>query len=207
MLWHYGIVRETAKRIAKAIDHTVGAFREGRIEQEPAFTDRMLGSIEESLRDYQIKGVKWEAKTLTDRGRGAQETKYGADFMGVLDINLPDYSVKKGFLAQAKIVTSYINIKSLHSQCERMLKLSPDSYIFLYSRERVVVVPAISVIGTSLRPTELYSKSAARFFEEHFKSFIGDKSLTAPDISTLEKLREQYEARNLLYLHAKSNFD
>jgi hypothetical protein len=165
----------------------------------------MLGGIEEAMHEFQVKGIQWRAKTLTDRGRDAQEKKYGADFMGVLSVDLPDFRVEKGFLAQAKIDTPRLDLKSLHSQCERMLSLSPESFVFLYSREGVTVVPAIAVMGTKERPSELYSRSAARFFEEHFQSFIGDRAISAPREDVLEGLRERYDARSLLYLQAKSD--
>jgi hypothetical protein len=97
MLAYYQAVRGVATRIADAINHTTEALRQGRIEHEPAMTDRMLGAIEESLDNFQYKGIQWRAKTLTDRGSGSQESKYGADFMGVLDISLPNFTVKKGF--------------------------------------------------------------------------------------------------------------
>jgi hypothetical protein len=105
MLAYYRAVREASAHIARAIDHSVAALHEKRVEQEPAMTDRMLGSIEESLSDYRVRGIRWTAKTLTDRGRGSEESKCGADFMGVLNISLPEFDVSKGFLAQARACT------------------------------------------------------------------------------------------------------
>lgn len=61
MIRHYGIVRASARRVAGAIDHTVKAFSGGRISQEPAFTDRMLGAIELAMQDFTVKGVNWTA--------------------------------------------------------------------------------------------------------------------------------------------------
>src|SRR5687767_4557019 len=104
MLFSYHAVRETAHRIAEAADHTVEALREGQVEQEPAMTDRMLGAIAESLRNFTVNGIRWQSKTLTDHGPGTQESRFGADFMGVLNINLPEFSVSKGFLAQSKLL-------------------------------------------------------------------------------------------------------
>ena len=46
MIRDLAIVREAASRIAQAVDGVVGALKESRVEQEPAFTDRMLGAIE-----------------------------------------------------------------------------------------------------------------------------------------------------------------
>ena len=102
-----------------------------RIEHEPAFTDRMRGAIEESLDGLQSKAIRWSAKTLTDRGRGSQEIRYGADFMGVLNIALPNCKVCKGFLAQAKLIRMdrAVDWEQLKQQCERMLNLSSHSFV------------------------------------------------------------------------------
>jgi hypothetical protein len=76
---HYAIIRDAATHIADAANGTVEALVEGRVEQEPAFTDRMLGRIETAMEGYVTKGVRWTAKTLTDRGRNSQEREFGAD--------------------------------------------------------------------------------------------------------------------------------
>lgn len=187
MLAYRHAVRGAARRIADAINGVVAALDEGLVEQEPAMTDRMLGAIQESMRGFKAKGIHWRAKTLTDRGRGAQEREFGADFMGVLRIALPDLKVSKGFLAQAKLVRhgSSGDLRRLKDQCQTMLALSPDSFVFLFGIEGVRVVPAISVVGSTLDPVALYSRSAQRFFEEHLQCFIGDRDIEAPSAETL----------------------
>src|SRR5262249_10520646 len=82
-----GIVRAAAERAAQAAHRTLEALADGRIEQEPAFTDRMLGHIEEAMIDFEVKGVRWRAKKLTDHGPNAQEKRFGADLIGVLDVD------------------------------------------------------------------------------------------------------------------------
>lgn len=163
-------------------------------------TDRMLGAIEESLRNYTKKGIRWSAKRLTDRGRGSQESRYGADFMGILTIALPDFAVSKGFLAQAKLVRngSSGNLRELRTQCEKMLNLSPASFVFLYGCDGVRVVPAISVVGSKLDPLQLYSRSAQRFFEEHLECFIGDRDIQSATPTTLAALSERFEASSVI---------
>ena len=205
MITDYHAVRQAAQHIAGAIDRSVDALREGRVEHEPAMTDRMLGAIEESLRDYQTKGIRWTAKTLTDRGRGSQESRYGADFMGVLNIVLPEFAVSKGFLAQAKLVRngSSGDIRELRLQCKKMLNLSPDSFVFLYGQEGVRVVPAISVVAANVDPLRLYSRSAQRFFEEHFECFIGDGNIQSSTPKALDDLRERFEARRAIEIRAE----
>lgn len=209
MLPHYRAVREAGRLIGGAADRAVEALRQGRVEQEPAMTDRLLGGIEESLQGRTAHGITWSAKTLTDRGRGAQERRFGADFMGVLNIDLPDYRVAKGFLAQAKLVRTdrSIDRAELDRQCERMLDLSPASFVFLYSDSGIAVVPAIAVVASSIDPRELYARSIGRFFEEHLECFIGDKAISEAAPSTLESLRERYDARQLISLRGRATED
>lgn len=204
MIREYQAIRGAARRIAGAIDRSVAKLNDGQVEHEPAMTDRMLGAIEESLTNYTNKGIRWSAKTLTDRGRGSQESRYGADFMGVLNIALPEFAVSKGFLAQAKLVRSGSSgdLRELRLQCKKMLNLSPDSFVFLYGQDGVRVVPAISVIGSRVDPLQLYSRSAQRFFEEHFECFIGDGSIQTATPASLDAIRERFEARNAIEIRA-----
>jgi len=208
MIRNYGIIRDSAQHLAQAAERTTELLVERAVEQEPAFTDRMLGRIEQAMEGYEVNGVRWKAKTLTDRGRGSQESKYGADFMGVLQISLIDYRVDKGFLAQSKLVEpnelmAKKDIADMKDQCEKMLKLSPDSFVFLYSTQGIRVVPALSVLnGDSRNPHDYYSRSVSAFFELHFECFIGDRKIGAPKIEALEKLRADNDARSLLYLGA-----
>lgn len=209
MIRSLGIVREAAAHIAGIAEQSLGALREGRVQQEPAFTDRMLGAIEASMRDFQTKGVSWTAKTLTDRGANAQESRHGADFAGVLSIDLPEFKVRKGFLAQAKMIEPDASMRSrdyerMKVQCDKMLNRTPASFIFLYARDAITVVPALSVVSSPPRnPHEFYARSISRFYEEHFESFIGDRHLNAPTPEMLVKLQRDVNARAMLYVEAR----
>ena len=205
MITNYHAVREAAQHIAGAIDRSVDALREGRVEHEPAMTDRMLGAIEESLQGYALKGIRWSAKTLTDRGPRSQESQHGADFMGVLNIALPEFAVSKGFLAQAKLIRngSSGDLKELRQQCKKMLDLSPDSFVFLYGQDGVRVVPAISVVGANVDPLLLYSRSAQRFFEEHFECFIGDGNIRSPTSTSQDSSRNRFKVRSAIDIWAE----
>jgi len=206
---HYAIIREAATHIAEAAGGTVEVLVDGRVEQEPAFTDRMLGRIEGAMEGFVRKGVRWSAKTLTDRGRGSQEREFGADFAGVLNIDLEDYKVRKGFLAQAKIIEPDVrvapaDIERMVVQCEQMLRHTPDSFLFLYSMQGISVVPAVSVLGSPFsNPHDLYARSLSRFYEEHFECFIGDRDISSPDPQMLDGLRERLRVRTLSYLSAQ----
>lgn len=197
MIRNYSIIRESATAIADAAENTIRDYQDDRVEQEPAFTDRMLGRIAQQMDGFVVKGVTWHAKTLTDRGRNAQENRYGADFMGVLELDLPDYKINKGFLAQAKLLEpdgaiSSRDFNRMVSQCKDMLKLTPDAYVFLYSSQEINVVPANSIVSLTSRcnPHELYHRRIRSFFEQHFECFIGDRRLHKAHINTVAQLTE-----------------
>lgn len=165
-------------------------------------TERMLGRIEGVLDGAEIRGIRWSAKSLTDRGPFAQETRFGADFLGVLNIELPEFSVSKGFLAQAKLVKQgkIDDLPRLKDQCEKMLNHTPDSFVFLYSNSWVRVIPAISAVAAKFEPLNLYSRSPQRFFEEHLQCFIGDRAISAATPKILQELSRRYEVRSALFL-------
>lgn len=205
-------MREVASVIGSAADRAVMDLRDGRVEQEPHLTDRMLGRIEQALDGYRAKGVVWTAKTLTDHGPGAQERRYGADFIGVLNMDLPEFKVTKGFLAQAKLVRpgglGRREFDRLVSQCNQMLDLSPDAFVFHQSLSEIRVIPAIAVVSANgseiaFDPENLYSRSITRFYEEHLECFIGDRRINEPSERTLAEL----QARSLLYLAARSSVE
>lgn len=99
---HYNALRSAAATIADIGDSVVADLVDGKIRQEPDATSQLVGAIKHEFWRREVHGINWEATVFTDRGPKAEEKRFGADFGGVLNIDLPDYKVKKGFLAQAK---------------------------------------------------------------------------------------------------------
>lgn len=208
MLRRYFAVAEAASRIGDAVSKVVDQFIDGIIEQEPDFTSRMVTQIENAMNEFHSRGLRWSAKVLTDRGRGSQEREFGADVLGVFDAVVDGLVVQKGFLAQSKFLSRNVRQdkrehKRLQKQCEDMLKHTPDAFVFLYSRQGVYITPALSVLGYSGSPSDLYSWGVQRFFACHFMSFIGDHRLKAPTTKGLDDLRESTRARNALRLEVR----
>ena len=169
-------------------------------------TDRILGAIEErifhvtedSIVNQPLGSIVWKARTLrTGRGVAAEEKQHGADLMGILDLDLPDYCATKGFLAQAKRAEpsqqfSKPDWNHLRSQCEMMLLRTPDSFVWVYSKSRGIrIFSANSVLGLESRYIfDLYSRSVSSFFENHIECFIGDRRLNSTNVETLDALAE-----------------
>lgn len=201
------LVNSLVKKISQVERETLDALRDGRVEQEPALTDRLLGSMEHVLNGKRVAGVRWTVKTLTDRGSGSQESVFGADFMAALELSLDGYQVAKGFLAQSKLIEpsqafSKQEVTRLKDQCKQMLSFSPASFVFLYSQQSgIVVVPATEVLASrDCNPHELTSKKMASFYREHFECFIGDREIRKTTPQGLNELRPRYEAKRLVLL-------
>jgi hypothetical protein len=201
------LVSGLVTKVRRAARDTLAQFHATHVEQEPAFTDRLLGAMAVLLNGQQIGGLWWAAKTLTDRGAGSQEHEFGADFLSVFRISSEDFKVAKGFLAQAKLVEpdqqfSKKDFENLRKQCEKMLEHSSSSYVFLYSQKSgILIVPAVEVVDArASNPHELTSKEIGQFFGDHFECFIGDKSIQSADRKGLEELRRNKNARDVFYL-------
>ena len=190
----------------------ISAYREDRALEEPAITNRILGAIEDRIQNLKYGNISWRARTLrTGRGKAAEEKRHGADLLGVLDISIPGYTTKKGFLAQAKRAEPRMRFKStewdrLRSQCELMLERTPDSFVFIYSVNKGLrIFSANAVLGLGSRDIfELYDRKVAAFFENHIQCFIGDPRLNSTDIHTLDALAE-LPVENTLELSARSD--
>lgn len=155
-----------------------------------------------------VAGVRWTVKTLTDRGRGSQESEFGADFMAALELSVGEDHVRKGFLVQSKLVEpsqtfSKAEFARLKDQCKKMLAFSPASFVFLYSKESdIVVVRAKDILKSpDCNPHELTSKKMVNFYREHFECFIGDRGIHRANPQGLEDLRQRYEAKRLVLLY------
>ena len=202
------VVRKVAREISEAANGALDAYVAGRIEEEPHITDRMLGAVDERIKNRKFNGIIWQARTLrTSRGRAAEEKRHGADLMGILDVDLPKYRIKKGFLAQAKRAEPGVPLKNwehLIHQCKKMVERTEESFVFIYSRnEGIRIFPAVAVISLKSKDIfDLYSLSVQTFFEKHLECFIGDLRLDSTDIRTLDALAE-FSVERILYIEAR----
>lgn len=186
------VAREVVDGSATAVDD----FRSKIIKQETGMTERLFGAIANSLNGRRIGNLTWKAYSLTSgRGKAAEETRHGADVLGVIDIDLHDYKVKKGFLLQAKIAEPYAPIsktewKRFQEQCRLMLKRSHESFGVIYSRDKGIrFIPATTIL--EIAPDQLFevgSRSLFGFFKSHVKCQIGDRRLNLPSIDVLDAM-------------------
>jgi hypothetical protein len=177
-------------------------FKEGIISGEESMTDRLVQAIRTSLDGRRIGNLLWRARTLkTARGRGAEEKRNGADVLGVLEIRLPEHTIKKGFLWQAKIIEPDQHLpkpswENFQSQCRTMLDRTDESFAAIYSRRKGVrFIPAQEIVEIDADEVyDLGSQSLYGFFKGHVKCEIGDRRLHSPTIEVLDALAKLPES-------------
>ena len=218
-----GIVSDFGRLIREAEERARGQMNEGQVEQEDDITARFFEAIQQIFeRHGESHRYRFSARTLRSRGPNAPEKRFGADVCGALDIDIPGCRIRKGFLVQAKRANSqHIRVtrepypsplfsvddefRRLQKQCKRMLRVSPDSFVFVYSSSGFSVVPATSIagIGRTNSPVEFYRKTVAGFFREFLKSFIGDHNITAHDDETMERAAQRWDCKQALLVSLK----
>jgi hypothetical protein len=204
------VVRAVAKEVAAAAAGVIQDYRAELVAEEPDITGRLLGAIRDRFRSREIRGIVWNGKTLRSKqGVGNEEQRYGADFMGVLDISLPTFSVKKGFLAQAKRAEPGAQFSAnrwhdLVEQCNAMLRVTPAAFVCIYSTKRGVrFVPAVDVVHSKTKDLFThYNRSIQSFFELFLECFVGDGRLDTADIQVLDVLAD-HPVSNVLTLIAR----
>lgn len=203
--------QEAANRINAISIKVLDDWQAGEFDQEPQLTDRFFGALRGALSESPIEGLSWRAHTLADRGPNSAENLYGADALVVLDIQIRGFTAQKGILAQAKILDSNRPMRKddfndLREQCRKMLELSPDSFVWLYTRKGILVLPAISVVGLSPENRKLGSAvhwGFTYFVKSFIDCFVGDGQFKCAKRAELERVAEVASARSALLLQAR----
>jgi hypothetical protein len=210
------VVRRFGDLIEKAERSTIEDMKKEAIEQETSVTDRFLVRVQDVVNEYgTFEGIEFRARTLGERGPRSAEKKYGADFCGVLHVKFPDFQLSKGFLSQAKNANAWVRVNAgyrgatrvdfspgseftrLQDQTDKMLAITPDSVVIVYSMRGFVVVPASSVRSLKTK-NQLYGKNVKAFFKEYLMCFIGDTRIIAYDDKTLESVRAETNSRTAI---------
>lgn len=114
--------------------------------------------------------------------------------------------LRKGFLAQAKL-DKRGEMKRLRKQCEQMLAITPDSFVFLYDKRRVSVVPALLYAEGHLGLKHVEPWSLGKFFEAHFSCFVGDRALRATTKKEFAELVDAAAPQEILVVTATVHGD
>lgn len=213
MLKKYGIIKKISSEISNAANEVAMdvlndySDLKGREEEitgqlRGEINRRLLEKIKEKLNDKKINGCKISIATF----KKIQESKVGADFAGIIEISNGDIEISKAFLAQAKVGTASEDDHTdevfeaenpdILKQANKMLEVSSDSFIFIYTKSGIACVPAFQVqlAGVNKITTKDFPyRKFDSFFEEFFKCFIGDHKISPKAIgaTSLEDYAEK----------------
>ena len=191
-----------AAALVEGCETTIEDFRRKIIADEINMTDRLVASISNSLNGKHIGGIVWKARTLRNGpGVAAEERRHGADVLGTLEVDTPEYKVRKGFLLQSKIIEpghplSLGEWQRFQQQCEKMLQRTNEAFGMIFSRKKGVrFIPAQTLVAIrSDQVFEAGSRTLHGFFRSHVKCEIGDRKLNQP---TIEILDDMVQARTI----------
>lgn len=223
MLRDYHLIRELTNLLNNASDEignkliSMNKSIDGREEEITAqlrseLTLHLMEQIERVLGGVTIKGVKFDVFTYKRK----EENKLGADLLGILTLNVGTENISKAYLAQAKVghhngtyigtdpVLRFYN-KDVLIQVKNMLKVTSDSFVFIYSPLGIYVIPALEVKlfnSNSISTDHFYYHKFGKFYEEFFKCFIGDHKITGDDVSPedLPGIAEDTGANNAILI-------
>lgn len=120
--------------IHKYIANAASRLERARYAQESAYVDAFLGRLDGVIHlEESGAQIDLKATVLADRGRGAAESKFGADFALVFSSKGGAVEVDKAVIAQAKNGNlediSKAEQKRLSGQCEKMGYITKQYFV------------------------------------------------------------------------------
>jgi hypothetical protein len=205
-------VQSVLNRIDYDASVLCGRVRRSSIADEDDFTSRLAQEIETSLDGQSIDRLRFRVETrrLRWRGPGAEESEFGADLIVVVTLSTRLARYSKGYLIQAKLERPTTNVplaslsrdqrKLLDRQCNRMLNVTGESYVWVYRPDKIAVLRALTIAGSDPAVvSELKRRSFRSFWSNALQSWSGDPHLSGVNTQDLERAVERSRARRLLY--------
>lgn len=176
---------EAAIAASRAVSTVIKKYEAGSVTDEDDITGVLIGQLD-AVFDKRIGGINWSSSILRHRkGVAAQEKKVGADMLFHVKIETPQLNCSKGVLIQSKRINEGAEMtanghKELMGQCDKMLDITPASFVFNYMKSGMRYASATRISGASSRVlSDSCSLSSLLFFFELFQCTIGDRSITS----------------------------
>ncbi|HHQ6628462.1 TPA: hypothetical protein ACSTL5_005049, partial [Serratia fonticola] len=124
--------QEAARAADRAVSATMLKYSDGFVTDEDDITGVLLGRLDAAF-DQNIGGITTILRHR--KGVAAQEKKAGAYMLFHVSIKTPQLTYSKGVLIQSKRIdegkamTANVH-KELLGQCDKMLNITPASFVF-----------------------------------------------------------------------------
>jgi hypothetical protein len=123
------------------------------------------------------------------KGVAAEEKAFGADILIHVALKAADLEYSKGVLVQAKNFDRHLFARERQrfvDRCDKMLVVTPASFVFGYSRRGMRCGSAVTMVSTT--SPALFEQcvwTSYRFFLELFRCPIGDRRITSANVADL----------------------
>jgi hypothetical protein len=179
------IRHEFADLIRRALD-LLAQDHFDALTQEPPLTAR-AGERLENLQVVGLpEGFKFKIITLDipDRGWGALEKETGTDLYVGVEVTFDGRRTSKGFLVQAKWddPRSPAEANRLADQCDTMLGISDNAYVWSYGKEGVKVEKAQAFSRGTEGAGGLTVRDIGELFDAVLECTEGDQGLGLPEV-------------------------
>lgn len=185
---------------------------QGHFANEEDITSQFAGQLKHIL-TLSEPGFSIQCRAIVTK-KTTEEPTLGADILVVISFDAPEVSISKGFLAQAKQLEIGKSIggsgpmNTLRTQCRNMLDHTPESYVWLYSKDSFRVQRAATAEAlTTNKPDDALSHPFHWFFYDFLISMRGDPSLTLQDFPRLQRIVDELRIPLVLLISATSTGD
>ena len=184
--------QEAAHAADRAVSAAMQKYSNGLVTDEDDITGALIGRLDAAF-DEKIGGITWSSSILRHRkGVAAQEKRAGADMLFHVSIETPQLTYSKGVLIQSKRIDEGTAMtadghKELLGQCDKMLNITPASFVFNYTKSEMRCASATKISGTSSRIlNDSCNLTSYRFFLELFRCTTGDRNITSAKFDDLQ---------------------
>lgn len=179
----------------------------GRNAPESIYGADLATLLDVDFPGYNVtKGFLAQSKWEANPDIMVQTTYQGTEEDGIISARITPGSVnleKKGTIT---LNMNRAEFERMQEQCRKMLKITPSSYVFIYSELDVYVIPANEIIADREATAKSYPfKNMKVFMEDYLKCFVGDRNLKGYQDSDFEDLRVKYQADNILFFALSGN--
>lgn len=184
--------RQAAHAADRAVTAAMQKYANEEVTDEDDITGVLIGRLDAAF-DEKIGGVTWSSSVLRHRkGVAAQEKKAGADMLFHVSIETPQLTYSKGVLIQSKRIDEGAAMtgpghKELIGQCDKMLNITPASFVFNYTKSGMRCASATKIAGATSRVlNDTCNLTSYRFFLELFRCTTGDRNITSAKFGDLQ---------------------
>lgn len=166
-------------------------YSNGLVTDEDDITGALIGRLDAAFDEKLVVSLGLHPFSDTVRCRCTREESWCRHAVSRLNRNASAH-LFKGVLIQSKRIDEGTAMtadghKELLGQCDKMLNITPASFVFNYTKSEMRCASATKISGTSSRIlNDSCNLTSYRFFLELFRCTTGDRNITSAKFDDLQ---------------------